>query len=138
MRRILLGAAVAAMMAGLATAPVPGLGPLAARAQTSGNPFQPLVYVNNGAVTAYEVDQRMRFMQILRAPETGRDAGGRPPPEGGARAGQEEQAQADQGQPPAEGEQSHARGRLSEDGGPVRRLRRPDVPRVTRRHRGSP
>lgn len=70
MRRILLGAAVAAMLAG--TAMVPGLGPDAAHAQTSGNPFQPVVYVNDSAVTRYEIDQRVRFLQILRAPDNDR------------------------------------------------------------------
>lgn len=59
MRRILLGAAVAAMLA------AGGISPALAQ----GNPFQPLVYVNDSAVTRYELDQRMRFMQLLRAPE---------------------------------------------------------------------
>ena len=62
MRRILLGAAMAAMLAGA------GLGPLPAQAQ--GNLFQPLVYVNDSAVTRYELDQRVRFMQLLRAPDS--------------------------------------------------------------------
>ncbi|WP_374632769.1 peptidylprolyl isomerase [Paracoccus sp. (in: a-proteobacteria)] len=66
MRRILLGAAMAAMLAGT------GLGPLPVWAQ--GNPFQPLIYVNDGAVTRYELDQRVRFMEVLRAPETGAEA----------------------------------------------------------------
>lgn len=35
---------------------------------TAQNPFEPLVYVNNSAVTRYELDQRMRFMQLLQAP----------------------------------------------------------------------
>lgn len=61
MRRILLGAAVAATLAGM------GLGTTPAWAQ--GNPFQPLVYVNDSAVTRYEVDQRVKFMQVLRAPD---------------------------------------------------------------------
>ena len=61
MRRILLGAAMAAMLAGA------GLEPALAQ----GNPFQPLVYVNDSAVTRYELDQRVRFMQLLRAPEAG-------------------------------------------------------------------
>lgn len=39
----------------------------AAQAQ---NPFEPVVYVNNSAVTRYEIDQRLRFMQLLRAPNT--------------------------------------------------------------------
>ena len=36
-------------------------------------PFAPVVYVNNSAVTQYELDQRVRFMQVLRAPEQGRE-----------------------------------------------------------------
>ncbi|MFT4013762.1 MAG: peptidylprolyl isomerase [Paracoccus sp. (in: a-proteobacteria)] len=68
MRRILMAAAATAILAGTGT--LPGLGPLPAKAQ--GNPFQPLVYVNGGAVTRFELDQRMRFMQILRAPQTDR------------------------------------------------------------------
>lgn len=32
------------------------------------SPFEPLVYVNDSAVTRYELDQRLRFMQLLRAP----------------------------------------------------------------------
>ena len=63
MRRFLLGAAMAAMLAGT------GLGPLPALAQ--GNPFQPLIYINDSAVTRYELDQRIRFMEVLRAPEAG-------------------------------------------------------------------
>ncbi|RCW79690.1 peptidylprolyl isomerase [Paracoccus lutimaris] len=63
MRRILLGAAMAAILAGT------GLGPTQVQAQ--GNPFQPLVYVNDSAITRYELDQRLRFMEVLRAPEAG-------------------------------------------------------------------
>lgn len=37
-------------------------------------PFAPLVYVNNNAVTQYELDQRVRFMQLLRAPDANREA----------------------------------------------------------------
>lgn len=70
MRRILLGAATVAMLAGLGH--VPGLGPQAAQAQ--GNMFQPLVYVNDAAVTGYEVDQRLRFMAVLNAPGADRKA----------------------------------------------------------------
>ncbi|MTH35000.1 peptidylprolyl isomerase [Paracoccus limosus] len=61
MRRILLGAAAAAMLA--------AIGPGALPALAQGNPFQPLVYVNDSAVTRYEVDQRVKFMQLLRAPD---------------------------------------------------------------------
>ncbi|WP_323715822.1 peptidylprolyl isomerase [Paracoccus aminovorans] len=64
MRRILLGAAMAAMLAAGGTAP----------ALAQGNPFQPLVYVNDSAVTRYELDQRVRFMQLLRAPDADRAA----------------------------------------------------------------
>lgn len=59
MRRILLGAAMAAVIAGS------GLGP----ALSQGNPFQPVIYVNDSVVTRFEVDQRTRFLQLLRAPE---------------------------------------------------------------------
>ena len=34
------------------------------------NLFQPVVYVNDAAITRYEVQQRQRFMQILGAPAT--------------------------------------------------------------------
>ena len=57
MRHILSGLAIAAVMAFGAAAP--------AAAQ---NPFEPVIYVNNKAVTRYEVGQRQRFMQILGAP----------------------------------------------------------------------
>ncbi|MDQ7776755.1 peptidylprolyl isomerase [Paracoccus aminovorans] len=59
MRRILLGAAMAAMLAAGGVAPV----------FAQSNPFQPLVYVNDSAVTRYELAQRMRFMELLRAPD---------------------------------------------------------------------
>jgi len=59
MRRILLGAAMAAMLAANAGGP----------AFAQGNPFQPLVYVNDSTVTRYELEQRIRFLQILRAPD---------------------------------------------------------------------
>ena len=62
MRRILLGAAMAAMLAAGGVAP----------AFAQGNPFQPLVHVNDSAVTRYELDQRIRFLQILRAPDADR------------------------------------------------------------------
>ena len=62
MRRILLGAAMAAMLAAGGVAP----------AFAQGNPFQPLVYVNDSAVTRYELEQRIRFLQILRAPDADR------------------------------------------------------------------
>lgn len=72
MRRILLGAAVTAMLAGTVTLSGPMAGQ--AVAQSSAGLFKPVVYVNDSAVTGYEIEQRMRFMQILRAPETGRAA----------------------------------------------------------------
>ena len=37
-------------------------------------PFAPVVYVNNAAVTQYELDQRIRFMQVLRAPGADRES----------------------------------------------------------------
>lgn len=33
-----------------------------------GNPFAPRIYINDRAVTEFELAQRMRFMQLLRAP----------------------------------------------------------------------
>lgn len=35
-------------------------------------PFAPAVLVNDSAVTGFEIDQRLRFMQLLRAPNTSR------------------------------------------------------------------
>ncbi|SNR35010.1 peptidylprolyl isomerase [Paracoccus sediminis] len=57
MRYFLSSLAVAALLA----APVP----VAAQ-----NPFEPVIYINNAAITRYEVGQRQRFMQILGAPGT--------------------------------------------------------------------
>lgn len=57
MRHILTGIALAASLLVGAVAP--------AAAQ---NPFEPVVYVNSSAVTRYEVQQRMRFMEVLNAP----------------------------------------------------------------------
>ena len=34
------------------------------------NLFEPVVYINNAAITRYEVEQRQRFMQILGNPGT--------------------------------------------------------------------
>lgn len=59
MRRILLGAATAAMLAAGSMTP----------AFAQSNPFQPLVYINDSAVTRYELAQRIRFMELLRAPD---------------------------------------------------------------------
>lgn len=58
MRHFLSGIALAAVIATGAVAP--------AAAQ---NLFAPVVYVNDSAVTAYEVDQRMRFLQVIGAPD---------------------------------------------------------------------
>lgn len=57
MRHILSGLAIAAGLLFGAAAP--------AAAQ---NPFEPIVYINDSAVTRYELQQRMRFMQVLGAP----------------------------------------------------------------------
>ena len=59
MRHILSGIALAATLLFGATVPA-----------TAQNPFEPVVYVNDKAVTRYEVQQRKRFMQILGAPDT--------------------------------------------------------------------
>ncbi|CAM3098729.1 peptidylprolyl isomerase [Paracoccus nototheniae] len=63
MRHFLSGIALAAVIATGAVAP--------AMAQ---NLFAPVVYVNDSAVTGYEVDQRMRFMQAIGAPLADADA----------------------------------------------------------------
>lgn len=34
------------------------------------NPFEPVIYINDSAVTGFEVDQRVRFMRLLGAPQT--------------------------------------------------------------------
>ena len=65
MRRIFLGAAMAAILAGTGFVPGPGTLPALAQADL----FRPVVFVNDSAVTRYEVDQRVRFMQFLRAPD---------------------------------------------------------------------
>ncbi len=59
MRHFLSGLALAAALT--AGAPLPVL---------AQNPFEPVVYINNAAITRYEVGQRQRFMQILGAPAT--------------------------------------------------------------------
>lgn len=58
MRHFLSGIALAAVVA------MGAVGPAAAQ-----NLFAPVVYVNDSAVTRYEVDQRMRFMQVIGAPD---------------------------------------------------------------------
>lgn len=60
----LLSLAAALALAPLLTAPVP--------APAGAGPFAPVVFVNDGAVTGYEIDQRLRFMQLLRAPDATR------------------------------------------------------------------
>lgn len=67
MRKILLGAAMAAILAGMGAQGGLGLG--AAQAQGL---FSPVVYVNDSAVTEYEIAQRTRFMTLLRAGDTSR------------------------------------------------------------------
>ncbi|MCT4331619.1 peptidylprolyl isomerase [Paracoccus sp. YLB-12] len=57
MRHILSGIALVASLLIGAAAP--------AAAQ---NPFEPIVYVNDKAVTRYELQQRMRFMEVLGSP----------------------------------------------------------------------
>ena len=59
MRHFLSGIALAAVVATGAITPV-----------MAQNLFQPVVYVNDSAVTRYEVDQRQRFMQVIGAPDT--------------------------------------------------------------------
>ncbi|WP_410217643.1 peptidylprolyl isomerase [Paracoccus sp. (in: a-proteobacteria)] len=63
MRHFLSGIAVAAVMAMGAVGPA-----------TAQNLFAPVVYVNNSAVTGYEVDQRQRFMQIIGTPNVSAQA----------------------------------------------------------------
>ena len=43
-------------------------------ALTQAGPLSPVAYVNNSAVTQYELDQRVRFLEILRAPDANREA----------------------------------------------------------------
>lgn len=65
MRHLVLGGLAALALA----APFgPGLRPAAAQ------DLAPVVIVNDDAITRYELDQRMRFMQALRAPEGGPEA----------------------------------------------------------------
>ncbi|MDN5567766.1 MAG: peptidylprolyl isomerase [Paracoccus sp. (in: a-proteobacteria)] len=59
MRHFLSGIALAAVVATGAITPV-----------MAQNLFQPVVYVNDSAVTRYEVDQRQRFMKVIGAPDT--------------------------------------------------------------------
>ena len=59
MRHFLSGFALAATL--MAGAPAPLL---------AQNLFEPVIYINNAAITRYEVEQRQRFMQLLGAPNT--------------------------------------------------------------------
>jgi peptidyl-prolyl cis-trans isomerase SurA len=59
MRHFLSGIALAAVVATGAVTPV-----------MAQNLFQTVVYVNDSAVTRYEVDQRQRFMKVIGAPDT--------------------------------------------------------------------
>lgn len=62
MRRVILGAAMAAMLAG------------GQPALAQSNPFRPVVYVNDFVVTEFDIQQRQRFLQLLGAGETDRAA----------------------------------------------------------------
>lgn len=57
MRQFLTGVAIAASMLAAQIAPV-----------AAQNLFEPIVYVNDSAVTRYELDQRIRFLELLGAP----------------------------------------------------------------------
>jgi peptidyl-prolyl cis-trans isomerase SurA len=57
----------AALLAGLGlAAPLPGTTPSAAAQEPS--PFAPVMRINDSVITAYELDQRMRFLTLLRIP----------------------------------------------------------------------
>lgn len=45
---------------------LPALAP--GQSAANGNPFSPVMFVNGRAISQYELDQRMRFMEILRQP----------------------------------------------------------------------
>ena len=63
MRRILHATTMAVLLGASALPPRVHAGPLS-----------PVAYVNNSAVTQYELDQRLRFLQVLRAPDANREA----------------------------------------------------------------
>lgn len=63
MRHLISGIAITACLAFGQLAP--------AMAQ---NPFEPVLYINDRAITGYEIDQRVRFMQLLGAGDTDRKA----------------------------------------------------------------
>ena len=67
MRRIVIGAATAAMLAGAGLGPV-GI-PAIAHAQGAGR-VAPAIYVNDSVITGYEIEQRRLFLRVLNAPET--------------------------------------------------------------------
>ncbi len=72
MRHFLSGIALAAVVASGAVAVTSGVVVIAsgvAAPALAQSPFSPVVYVNDAAVTRYEVDQRMRFLQLIGAPE---------------------------------------------------------------------
>lgn len=60
MRRVILGAIMTAML----TASQPVL--------AQSNPFHPVVYINDSVVTEFDIQQRLRFLQLLGAPQTDR------------------------------------------------------------------
>ena len=62
MRRIIRVTALAMMLGGAAL-------PVAAQ-----SPFAPVIYVNDAAVTAFELDQRMRFVQVLGGANADRES----------------------------------------------------------------
>ena len=62
MRQVILGAAIAVMLAG------------GQPALAQSNPFRPVVYVNDFVVTEFDIQQRQRFLQLLGAPDTDRAA----------------------------------------------------------------
>ncbi|MBK4214559.1 peptidylprolyl isomerase [Paracoccus caeni] len=59
MRHLLSGIAISATLLLGTVAPV-----------AAQNLFEPVIYINNTAITRFEVDQRQRFMRILGAPNT--------------------------------------------------------------------
>lgn len=67
MRHLLLSLTLVA-----AGALTPGLSAAPALAQQGA--FAPVIYINNSAVTQYELDQRVRFLKLLNAPGADRDS----------------------------------------------------------------
>lgn len=64
LRALLLGAAV---LGAAVSHPVAGLAQGAAQA-AEGSPFATVLKINDSVITRYELDQRMRFLMLLRAP----------------------------------------------------------------------